>query len=465
MDFRQIEIVYFLGIGGIGMSALARYFHSQGKEVLGYDRTCTALTTELELEGMAVHYDDSTLEIPPLVRLAEKARVLVVWTPAIPRDSNELNWFIENEYTMMKRSAVLGAITEHTRTVAVAGTHGKTTTSSLVAHLLTHAGIGCNAFLGGITANYGTNLLLSATSDFTVVEADEFDRSFLTLHPTLTAITSMDPDHLDIYGDANSFHEGFRLFAGKVKAGGQLFVKAGLPLEQSDVQAGCTLQRYSILTDAEYMGKNIRVEAGQYRFDLHTPQGVYTDMHVGLPGRHNVENAVAASALALACGVTPDQLRAGLAAFRGVKRRFEYIVNHPQLVLIDDYAHHPEELRAAIGSARELFPGKLITGVFQPHLFTRTRDFADGFVEVLSQLDHCILLPIYPARELPISGIDSQMLLDKISAPTKKLVGKSELLAELSELRPEVLLMLGAGDIDALVQPVADGLSKQQKGA
>jgi UDP-N-acetylmuramate--alanine ligase len=327
--------------------------------------------------------------------------------------------------------------------------------------LLTHAGIGCNAFLGGITANYGTNLLLSATSDFTVVEADEFDRSFLTLHPTLAAITSMDPDHLDIYGDADSFHEGFRLFAAQVKEGGILLAKAGLPLQQQDVRPGCVLQTYSISENADYTGRNIRVESGQFHFDLHTPQDVIAGLYMGLPGRHNVENAIAASALALACGVTNDQIRTGLATFRGVKRRFEYVVQAPSFVMIDDYAHHPEELRAAIGSARELFPDKRITGVFQPHLFSRTRDFMDGFAEVLGQLDDCILLPIYPARELPIPGIDSQVLLDKISCSSKKLVGKSELLAELSVMGPEVLLMLGAGDIDALVQPIAENLGRQ----
>lgn len=458
MELSRIEIVYFLGIGGIGMSALARYFHAQGKTVLGYDRTPTALTTELEMEGLSIHYDDNVLEIPLIVRHAPKESVVVVWTPAIPADSPELNWFAHHDYTLLKRSAMLGAVTAQTHTLAIAGTHGKTTTSSLLAHLLTYSGVGCNAFLGGIASNYGSNLLLSSHSPFTVVEADEFDRSFLTLSPQALAITSMDPDHLDIYGDAASFHEGFRLFAGKLREGGMAVVKTGLPISQEHLPTGGRLLRYSVIEEADFMAHSIRVEEGRYVFDFKGPGISLQGLTLGLAGRHNVENAVAAMALALHAGVDPEVLPDALHTFRGVKRRFEYIVRDTSFTMIDDYAHHPEELRAAILSARELFPDKQITGVFQPHLFTRTRDFAEGFAEVLAELDRCYLLPIYPARELPLPGIDSQWLLDKIHTKSKKLLQKSELLAELRANRPEVLMMMGAGDIDALVQPMAEGL-------
>jgi UDP-N-acetylmuramate--alanine ligase len=460
MSLDRIEIVYFLGIGGIGMSAIARYFHAQGKTVLGYDRTSTALTTELQMEGMDVHFDDTVLEIPMIIKHTAKEKILVVWTPAIPRDSNELNWFADNGYTMKKRSEVLGLITESTRTIAVGGTHGKTTTSSLIAHILTHSGVGCNAFLGGITGNYKSNLLLNGSSDITVVEADEFDRSFLTLSPTISVITSMDADHLDIYGSDEYVKEGFNLFAQKLKPGGTLFVKAGLPLVREAMPDQTEVLTYTIDDSADFRSRDVRVENGKYVFTFQSPEQKIENLHLGLAGRHNVENATVACAVALKMGVTEDQLREALANFKGVKRRFEYVYESNDTVIIDDYAHHPEELRAAIGSARELFPGKKITGVFQPHLFSRTRDFADGFAESLGLLDEVILLPIYPARELPIPGIDSHMLLDKIFGNVKKHLEKSELLAELTRSKPEVLLMLGAGDIDTLVEPAVAALRK-----
>jgi UDP-N-acetylmuramate--alanine ligase len=465
MDFRNIETVYFLGIGGIGMSALARYFKSQGKFVMGYDRTSTALTTELQMEGIDVHFDDNSMEIPHIVRLGDKSKILVVYTPAIPKDSRELNWLNDNGYTIMKRSQVLGLITEHTKTIAIAGTHGKTTTSSLVAHILMDSGIGCNAFLGGITSNYNSNLLLSPTSEWTVVEADEYDRSFLTLSPTISAITSMDADHLDIYGSLDYMHESFNLFARKLSNDGTLYFKKGLPVLTEG--AAFEWKEYSIEKDAEFKAENIRIENGNYYFDLviaesnalHKYNGELKNMELGLPGRHNVENAIVACAIALQVGVTPTQLRTALANFRGVKRRFEYRLKRSDLIIIDDYAHHPEELRACISSVKELYPTAKITGVFQPHLFSRTRDFADEFAVSLGLLDEIILLPIYPAREQPMPGIDSQMLLDKISKSSKILVEKSELLAELKRNEREVIVLLGAGDIDALVPQVVAAYS------
>lgn len=441
------------------MSALARYFNSQGKIVLGYDRTSTPLTTELEIEGISVHFDDRVIQIPYIVKLTDKSKVLVIYTPAIPKDSNELNWFQERGFTMMKRSEVLGLITENTSTIAVAGTHGKTTTSSMIAHLLTHSGLGCNAFLGGIATNYNTNLLLSSSSEFTVVEADEYDRSFLTLSPSYSVITSMDADHLDIYGSHEYMLESFNLFAQKLLPEGSLIYKAGLPLEKEKMPANTGVNTYALKESADYRGRDIFIENGNYFFTFQSPEYKWENIELGLPGRHNVENAIAAIAICVKLGLSERQVRDGLLSFRGVKRRFEYHVRRDDLVVIDDYAHHPEELRACISSVKELYPSRKITGVFQPHLFSRTRDFADDFAKSLDLLDEIILLPIYPARELPIPGIDSQMLLDKITKPTKNLVEKSELLAELRSKPQQVIVMLGAGDIDVLVPLVAKAYS------
>jgi UDP-N-acetylmuramate--alanine ligase len=460
MNFQQIEVYYFLGIGGIGMSAIARYFNAQGKTVMGYDKTSTPLTTELELEGIPIHFDDSVLEIPPIVRLTPKEKVVVIYTPAIPKDSIELNWFADQGYTLIKRSQALGIITQQSRSIAVAGTHGKTTTSSMIAHVLKHSGVRCNAFLGGIATNYGTNLLLDAEADWTVVEADEYDRSFLTLSPAISIITSTDADHLDIYGSHEYMKESFNLFAQKLSAGGRLFYREGLPIHTDELPEGVDYSTYAAGVDGDYRADEITIRGGRFFFTFHSPQGTWTDVELGLPGTHNVENAVAAIAAALAVGLNEQQIRNGLSSFAGVKRRFEYHIRRSDLVLIDDYAHHPEELRACIGSVRELYPEKRITGVFQPHLFTRTRDFADGFAETLSLLDDVILLPIYPARELPLPGIDSQLLLDNISTRSKKLVEKGDLLAELTSRPREVIVMLGAGDIDALVAPVAAAYSR-----
>lgn len=462
MDFHKLETIYFLGIGGIGMSALARYFKSQNKYVMGYDRTSTPLTTELQMEGIDVHFDDSIMEIPNIVKLGDKNKTLVVYTPAIPKENKELNWFSEHGFTIHKRSQVLGLITEHSKTIAVAGTHGKTTTSTLIAHILTDSGMGCNAFLGGISTNYHSNLLLSPRSEWTVVEADEYDRSFLTLSPAISVITSMSADHLDIYGTLESMVESFNLFAKKLKADGTLYYRKGIPASTSEFQFAH--HDYVAENRAEFSGDNIHIKDGSYYFDLsidtrnplsqHNPELIHLEL--GLPGKHNVENAVVASAIALQVGVSPTNLRKALANFKGVKRRFEYRIKSTNFVLIDDYAHHPEELRASITAVKELYPDTIVTGVFQPHLYSRTRDFADEFAESLSLLDDIILLPIYPAREQPISGIDSQLLLDKISKGTKILIDKSELLAELKRKHRQVIIMLGAGNIDALVPLVEE---------
>ncbi len=469
MDFHRIETVYLLGIGGIGMSALARYFKSQGKYVMGYDRTSTPLTTELQMEGIDVHFDDRVAEIPNLIKLGDRSKTLVVYTPAIPTDSQELNWLLANDFKLLKRSQVLGMITENTPTIAIAGTHGKTTTSTLVAHILTDSGVGCNAFLGGISTNYHSNLILSKGATWTVVEADEYDRSFLTLTPSIAAITSMDADHLDIYGSLEYMHESFHLFALKIKQSGTLIYKSGLPIQLHNPHF--SMEQYGLTSAlSDFKGTHLRIENGTYYFDLeihpnhplHTHSAELKDLTLGLPGRHNIENAVVACAIALHAGVTPQALRQALANFKGVKRRFEYHIKTTDFVLVDDYAHHPEELKACIQSLRELYPNQKITGVFQPHLFSRTRDFADEFAQSLDLLDQILLLPIYPAREQPIPGIDSQMLLNKISKKDKNLVQKSELLAELKKMNPTVLVMLGAGDIDALVPAVAAAFGKSQ---
>ncbi len=454
MHIPQIEIVYFLGIGGIGMSALARYFHHHGKIVLGYDKTPTALTSELEMSGISIHYDDTALEIPHLIKVTPREKILVIYTPAIPKDSNEKNWFLENGFELKKRSEILGLITASSNTIAIAGTHGKTTTSSLTAHLIKAAGKNCNAFLGGITSNYQTNLLLGDTTDWTVVEADEFDRSFLTLSPNLSVITSMDADHLDIYGDADHVREGFQLFAERLQSQGTILVKEGLPIDGSKLDSSCTLLRYSIEGTSDYYAENIRVEKGAYHFDLITPQGTARNLTIGQPGRHNVENAVAACGMALLSGIPLESLALGLSSFKGVHRRFEYIIKSEDIVFIDDYAHHPTELKACIDSVRELYPDQKITGIFQPHLYTRTRDFAADFSASLSLLDTCILIPIYPARELPIEGVSSEMLLVDVTSPEKLLLEKSEVLPYLDQHKPAILLTLGAGDIDVMVAPI-----------
>ena len=449
MTLDTIKRVYFIGIGGIGMSAIARYFLNRGCEVSGYDKTKTALTALLEEEGMSISYEDDTHTLPNELQ-AEDVELLVVYTPAIPRDSKILNYFQTEGFSLKKRSEVLGIISRGQFCIAVAGTHGKTTTSSIIAHILTDTGFGCTAFLGGIATNFDSNFVLG-TNNVVVVEADEYDRSFLTLNPDIAVITSMDADHLDIYGDEPQLHDSFKLFAGQLKDSGTLFVKSGLPMD-----AGIS---YGINNEAGISASNIRVENARFLFDYSDTVTEIGDLEILLPGRHNIENTVAAVAVALKLGISADLIKKAVANFKGVKRRFEYIVNNPDTIYIDDYAHHPEELKACFDAVRELYPAKKLTVVFQPHLFTRTRDFADAFAEVLSSVDDLLLLNIYPAREQPLEGIDSAYLLNKITLDEKAIYEKSGVLDAIVAKQPELLVTVGAGDIDTLVQPLKKLLS------
>lgn len=467
MSFEKIKYVYFLGIGGIGMSALARFFIAMGKSVSGYDKTRTPLTDELTKEGIEIHFDDSVEQIKAEIR-NNKLYALVVWTPAVPEDHTELNFFWNNGFIVKKRSEVLGAITEKAFTIAVAGTHGKTTTSSLIAHILKSSEVDCTAFLGGITQNYGTNLLLSdklksfssksKVKPIVVVEADEYDRSFLTLHPDIVVITSLDADHLDIYGDKKHMEESYSLLANQVKTGGVLIIKKGLDKILVFEKKNSKLFSYSLHQPSDYYARKVAIKKGNFMFDVVSPEQVIRGLMLGVPGRHNVENAVAAIAVAQHMNVFSGNIKNALSTFKGVKRRFEYHIKTDKLIYIDDYAHHPEELRACISAVKEMYPAKKITGVFQPHLYTRTRDFADAFARSLELLDELILLDIYPAREQPIAGVTSEMLLEKVHTANKKLVSKSELVNEIKNRKPEVLVTMGAGDIDTLVNPITDTL-------
>jgi len=462
MDLGQIRHVYFLGIGGIGMSALARWFKANGYDVAGYDRTPTPLTRELEQEGIAVHFEDRVEDIPSAVR-SDREKTLVVYTPAIPASHLEYNYLKEQEYTIQKRSQVLGTLTASLYTVAVAGTHGKTTTSSMVAHLLKHAGRNCTAFLGGITQNYGTNMLLNEAGQgldkvICVVEADEYDRSFLTLHPDLAIVTSTDADHLDIYGHKDALRQSFRDFVGQIKSEGKLFIREGLQLLEEG--AGIRCEEYA-LNKGNYRAENVRTENVRFVFDLVSPSITIRDIRMRVPGFHNVENALAAAAVALHLGLEADEIRAALGSYRGVKRRFEYILQSEQTVFIDDYAHHPTEIEAFLKSVRALYSNREITAVFQPHLFSRTRDFADGFAESLSLADRLLLMEIYPAREQPIAGVNAQMILDKVTLPDKRLCTREELPGLVRQLQPSILVTIGAGDIDQCVLPLKEALSKE----
>jgi UDP-N-acetylmuramate--alanine ligase len=447
MFFGAYTKIYFLGIGGIGMSALARYFSHTGCQVYGYDKTKTPLTSQLELEGIPVHYEDLGNGIIAALQLNPKD-TLVVYTPAIPKDFEELKAFQEAGFRVRKRAAVLGMISDNYFTIAVAGTHGKTTTSTLIAHILRNSGRNVLAFLGGISTNYETNLLLPAENEnvICVVEADEYDRSFLHIHPDISIITSADPDHLDIYGDRESMIVSFEDFAGNLRKNGTLICKKGLPLKITALNS----KSYSAKEDADYRAENISIRDSQYYFDFVSGDNRITDLHLALPGWHNVENATAATAAALITGITEDELRNALTNFRGVKRRFEYIIKEKDCVYIDDYAHHPQELYAIISSVKELYHGKKITGVFQPHLFSRTRDFASEFAESLSLLDEVILLDIYPAREKPMEGVTSQIIFEKITSP-KVMSTLQDLRDLIIKTMPEVLITLGAGDIDTHV--------------
>jgi UDP-N-acetylmuramate--alanine ligase len=449
-DLRNIQNIYFIGIGGIGMSALARYFLQQGKNVSGYDKTETNLTKSLVAEGIPVTYVDDVKDLPKDVQL-------VVYTPAIPEEHRGLSYFKDNGYELLKRSEVLGLITADSVNVCVAGTHGKTTISTMIAHILRDSGIGSNAFLGGISANYNTNFW-SHENNVCVVEADEYDRSFLKLNPDIAVISSMDADHLDIYGTGDAVKEAFIAFSRKIKAGGTLVQKHGLPIPRP---AGNICQLSYHLTDhnADVYTKNLRIQAGNYLFDVEGNEGKLAGVELNVGGWHNVENALAAITACRKLGLDGGKILPALRNFRGVKRRFEYHVQHPNAVYIDDYAHHPRELEALISSARELFPDRKLVVVFQPHLYSRTRDFADGFAEALDKADEIILLPVYPAREKPIEGITSATILDKMGNSSKQVLDKKGVLDRVMRVHPEdkiLLITAGAGDIDELVKPITD---------
>ncbi|MBD3749210.1 MAG: UDP-N-acetylmuramate--L-alanine ligase [Sphingobacteriales bacterium] len=444
MELVNIKRVYLIGIGGIGMSGLARYFHHLDLVVCGYDKTSTPLTKTLEAEGIKVSYEDVSTLIP--LSFQQKSEdTLVIYTPAIPKNSEILNFFIDKGFRLYKRSEVLGILSKGMQTIAVAGTHGKTTTSCLIAHLLRVGGIDCAAFLGGISANFNSNVLFGQ-SGVLVVEADEYDRSFLTLHPDTSIITSMDADHLDIYGKKEQLEASFQQFAHQLKSDGFLIYKLGLPLT-----SGIT---YGVEVAASAKAQNISIENHEFYFDYHFEEKALLNLHLGLPGKHNVENAVAAITAVLKMGVSEEAIRAGLASFKGVKRRFEYLVKTEHHIYIDDYAHHPEELKACFQAVRALYPHQKLTAIFQPHLFSRTRDFADEFAEVLATVDELLLLEIYPARELPIPGVNSQMLAEKIAMDKVRVCGKEEALEMVKKEKPELLLTVGAGDIDQLVNPL-----------
>jgi UDP-N-acetylmuramate--alanine ligase len=448
------KFYYFLGVGGIGMSALARYFNHYGKKTAGYDKTSTQLTKKLESEGIKCHYEENPDLLKALLSVHKKEEVLIVYTPAVPNDHKEFVFLREEGYTILKRSQVLGKITEQFKTIAIAGTHGKTTTTTLVTHLLKTAGLNCFSFMGGISNNYNTNLLLgdvNSKETYVVVEADEYDRSFLTLEPYIGLITSSDADHLDIYGDAKHVKEGYTLFAEKVKKEGILIVK-------KNVDNDLTLTRkrlvYSLNLDTQYCADSIRIENAQFLYDIKSPVESISHVALGIPGLHNVENSIAATVIAQQLGIKGDVIREALRSFTGVKRRFEYRVRNEKTIYVDDYAHHPEEIKATLTSLRKLYPEKKITGIFQPHLFSRTRDFANEFAESLDLLDECILLDIYPAREKPIEGITSEMLIGKMKCENKKVLSKEKVLEELKNNKPQVLITMGAGDIDGLVEPI-----------
>jgi UDP-N-acetylmuramate--alanine ligase len=450
MDFNRIQKIYFIGIGGIGMSALARYFHRHGAAVYGYDRTETDLTRALAREGMQIHYTDDVSFIPEGIDL-------VVFTPAVPKDHTELQWFLERGYPVKKRAEVLGIISRAKKCIAIAGTHGKTTTSTLTTHLLRSCGIDATAFVGGISGNLGTNFV-EGNSDWVVVEADEYDRSFLHLSPTLAVINSVDPDHLDIYGTAEAVLEGYRQFARQTLPEGAVFLGEQAAGQISDCPAPLSL--FGIQATSAHRAGHIRVENGEMAFDYISEQyGTLPDLRLPYPGLHNVRNAVAAITVTLAAGGNRTALPAALRAFKGVKRRFETIYKDEKTVLIDDYAHHPAELEAAISAARMLYPGRHLTGIFQPHLYTRTRDFAAAFAAALDALDTCILLDIYPAREQPIPGVDSALLARLMRSPHVLVTDKAGLVDTLRQTaRKEVIMTLGAGDIDNLLNPLVNFL-------
>lgn len=447
-----IKAIYFIGIGGIGMSAIARYYLQRGLIVGGYDKTPTPLTRELEKEGALIHYEDDVHQIPEACK--NETTTLVIYTPAIPTDHSELQYFIANHFNLQKRAQVLGMLTHDHKGLCVAGTHGKTTTSSMTAHLLHQSHVDCNAFLGGITKNYGTNYILAPDSDYVVIEADEFDRSFHWLSPFATVITATDPDHLDIYGNEEAYLESFRHYTELIQPQGYLIIHEGLKM-QPNVPTGVTTYTYN-RNSGDFHAENIRIGGGEIIFDLISPFENIKDVQLGVPVSINIENGIAAMALAQIAGVTAEEIRCGMASFKGVDRRFDFHVKNERIAYLSDYAHHPEEIRQSIQSIREVYPDKRIVGIFQPHLYTRTRDFYHEFADALSLLDEVILTEIYPARELPIPGVTSQLILDNLRPDIdKRIIQKADVLDVVQTTDFDVLITLGAGDLDNYADDIA----------
>ncbi len=458
MVIKDVHNVYFLGIGGIGMSAIARYFNTIGKNVAGYDKASKSLTNDLLNEGIHIHFDDDITQIPD--EFKNKENTLIIYTPAIPNSHKELNYFHDQKFEIKKRSEILGILTEEKKCIAIAGTHGKTTITTMIAHLMKQSRVGCTAFLGGISKNYNTNLLVDTDSRYVVVEADEFDKSFLQLKPNHAIITAVDADHLDIYSNENDLKDTFKQFINQIKPGGNLLIKSNLDFtapHRDDIE----IYTYSLKdNNSSFRAENIRIENGLYIFDFIGIKGRINGLKLQFPGLLNVENAIAAIAMATISGVHNDEIYNSLSKFNGIQRRFDYQISSDDFIYIDDYAHHPEELKASIESAKKLFKNKKITGIFQPHLYTRTRDFAKEFAESLELLDEIILLDIYPAREEPIPGITSEVIYKKIKNKNKILCTKTELFRVLENKNPEILITLGAGDIDELVEPIKELYSK-----
>ena len=462
IDFKKIEGLYFIGIGGIGMSALALYFANGDFTIGGYDRNQSRITDKLTKEGCMITYNDDPEMIPELFKnKINTGRVLVVYTLAIPSDNKIITYFRNHQYRILKRSEILGEISDKTDTLAVAGTHGKTTISTMIAHLLKQSHVDCSAFLGGISKNYDTNLL-SGKGKFTVIEADEFDRSFLHLKPLMAVITALDADHLDIYGDRDTMVKAYNEFCRRIRQGGILLVNTKI-LEDILVPEGVTCLTYGFEDKADYRSFNIQSKGDHYIFSLATPSETLENLHFAFPGIINVENITAAIAIAMLCGATVEEIRKAMVTFTGVRRRFDIRLNIPGLAYVDDYAHHPEEIKAFITSAKAYFKGRKITGIFQPHLFSRTFDHAAGFASCLDELDEVILLPIYPAREKPIPGVTSGLIYDKMKSVNKKLLKKEDLPGMLETEKLDVLVTIGAGDIDTLVLPIEEKLKKNRE--
>jgi UDP-N-acetylmuramate--alanine ligase len=462
IERKKIKSVYFLGIGGIGMSAIARYFLSEGLSVFGYDKSESQLTRSLADEGCTITYDDDPVNLPDKFRDKENQNsILIIYTPAIPADNRIMSFFRDKGFKLYKRSEILGELSALTETIAVSGTHGKTTVSTMIAHIMKQSGLDCSAFLGGISKNYNSNLILGK-GRFTVMEADEYDRSFHQLKPVIAVVTAVDADHLDIYGDLKTMVDAYNKFFSGIKNGGTLIANRRI-VDQISVPGNIQFYTYGFQDDADFQAYNLRQKGDKYEFDLKTPEKKIHNIHFSIPGKVNIENAAAASAASLVAGVHEIELRQALSTFTGVTRRFDIRIKYPDIVYIDDYAHHPEEIKACITSVKEFFAGRKITGIFQPHLFSRTKDHASGFAEILDQLDEAILLPIYPAREKPIEGVSSKMIFDLMKSKRKQLLDKDDIPGKLDIENIDVLLTIGAGDIDRLVEPIEKEIEAKRK--